>query len=265
MKMSPIRIIQVSDIHLFQEPEEELLSVKTQESFKTIIDLIKAEGKPIDIILLSGDLSQDGSEKSYKCIADMVECLGAPVYWIPGNHDNVPVMSTVYPYKSVKNDKHIVLPNWQLILLNSQLPNAVEGELDSVQLKFLSDCLQSNTNDPAIIFMHHQPVSVQTTWLEPLGLNNPEDLWQVLQQFSQVHSIFFAHVHQEFAGDFHGIPCYALPSTCIQFKPNVVDFALDNVPPGYRWIELYEDGHLETGIVRAKNYVGTFDKDAKGY
>ena len=78
-------------------------------------------------------------------------------------------------------------------------------------------------------------------------------------------AVLFGHAHQEFAGEKNGVACYGAPSTCIQFKRNCEDFALENIPPGYRWIDLYEDGTLKTGICRLAKYIGVFEKDAKGY
>jgi Icc protein len=42
-------------------------------------------------------------------------------------------------------------------------------------------------------------------------------------------------------------------------------FGLDHQPPGYRWVELYADGRMETGVKRTAEYVGEFLKEAKGY
>ena len=38
------------------------------------------------------------------------------------------------------------------------------------------------------------------------------------------------------------------PSTCAQFLPGSEFFALDDRPPGMRWIELYDDGRIETEV-----------------
>ena len=38
------------------------------------------------------------------------------------------------------------------------------------------------------------------------------------------------------------------PSTCAQFLPGSEFFALDERPPGMRWIELYDDGSIETEV-----------------
>jgi Icc protein len=38
------------------------------------------------------------------------------------------------------------------------------------------------------------------------------------------------------------------PSTCAQFLPGNEFFALDDRPPGMRWLELYADGSIETEV-----------------
>ena len=40
------------------------------------------------------------------------------------------------------------------------------------------------------------------------------------------------------------------PSTCIQFAPGSAEFALDEQMPGYRWLHLYDEGQLDTGVSR---------------
>lgn len=43
----------------------------------------------------------------------------------------------------------------------------------------------------------------------------------------------------------------AAPSTCVQFKPRQAEFTLDDLPPGFRWFELYPDGHIVSAVGRA--------------
>ncbi|HSG64326.1 MAG TPA: phosphodiesterase, partial [Gammaproteobacteria bacterium] len=56
------------------------------------------------------------------------------------------------------------------------------------------------------------------------------------------------HVHQ--ASDRHRgeIRLLSTPSTCAQFLPGHDFFALDNRPPGCRWITLLHDGRIETAL-----------------
>ena len=44
-----------------------------------------------------------------------------------------------------------------------------------------------------------------------------------------------------------------------------MEFAIEEIPPGYRWFELYADGHFETGIERLPEIPGTIDLSARGY
>lgn len=258
------RIVQISDIHLFDDSEKSLLGIKTQESFDTVINLLKAEQKP-DIFILSGDLSQDGSISSYTRVADKLKDFALPTYYVLGNHDDAKVIKETYPLENITHHRHIVLKDWHIILLNSQNVGAVDGSLDRGQLNFMQLCLQMYPEHHAIIVFHHHPVPVGSIWLDKLGLTNADELWALMKNFPKVHTILFGHVHQEHEGIKNGIQYFSAPSTCFQFKRKSEQFAIEKLSPGYRWIDLYSNGTLKTGVNRAPEYVGTFDEDAKGY
>jgi 3',5'-cyclic-AMP phosphodiesterase len=259
------RVIQISDTHLFADTEGILLGVNTEESFQAVIDLLQREAGKIDLIIHSGDLSHDGKDAAYVRIANALKVFNVPVYCVPGNHDNVNVMTHVYPRGRISSDRHIVLKNWHLILLNSQIPGKVAGHLDLSQLQYLQHCLQAYPEHHAIVLFHHQPVPVGSRWLDKIGLQNANELWSILSRYRSMNTILFGHVHQEFEQVVQGIKCYSVPSTCIQFKRKQDYFGLEKLPPAYRWVELYPNGDLETGVCRSADYVGVFDKNAKGY
>lgn len=259
------KVVQISDIHLLKEPEGALLGVKTNESFQAIVNMLAQEKKPADFIILSGDLAQDHSQEAYLQVAKMIAPLRVPVYYTVGNHDDPIVMERIYPRENVIKDKHFLLKDWQFILLDTHKPGAVYGSLDQTQLQYLEDCLSGYPNHRTILFFHHHPVSVGSAWLDNLGLKNADELWKRLKKHTNVQAIFFGHVHQEFHKTMNGISLYGAPSTCIQFKRNRDTFALENIPPGYRWIEFYDNGEIKTGVNRIKEYVGFFDANATGY
>jgi len=55
------------------------------------------------------------------------------------------------------------------------------------------------------------------------------------------------------------------PSTCVQFTPNSKDFSLDSLSPGWRTLELFNDGTFETHVERLKNGQFIPDFNAGGY
>ncbi len=263
MKGSPFRLIQISDIHHFADTSQALLGVNTHESFTEITKIAKKESA--GLILLTGDLVQDGTEKAYIHIANEMKSFPMPVYWIPGNHDDAQIMSQVYPRENISNLKHIVLEHWHIILLNSQKPGAVAGYLDPTQLRFIQHCLDMFPEHYALIVLHHHPLPIGCAWLDKIGLTNAEELWSILAHYPHVKAILSGHVHQQQESEKNGIRYLSTPSTCIQFKTHSQPFALEKIPPGYRWIELYPDGELKTEVCRLEKYIGVFDEHAKGY
>lgn len=265
MLKSPLRVIQLSDSHLFADKEKSLLGVQTEKSFTAVVDAIKKEHARPDCIIFSGDISQDGSKESYIRFANIISSLDIPIYCIPGNHDDRIPLNKVFPYKNLSSDKQIIIGPWQFILLDSHKPGAVEGYLQKGQFDFLRDCLEKQPDSYSVIILHHHPIHIGVSWLDKLGLDNANQFWDVLNQFPQVKAVLFGHVHQAHQGEKNGIPYFSAPSTCIQFKPNRKDFELDALPQGYRLLEFYPDGQFQTRISRLEKYIGKFDKDAKGY
>lgn len=107
-----------------------------------------------------------------------------PTYYVLGNHDDPKTLNETYPLGNIIQDRHIVLDNWHIILLDSQKMGAVEGFLEESQLKFLTQCLQQYPDHHSIVVFHHQPVPVGSAWLDRLGLTNAAELWAVLKKFS---------------------------------------------------------------------------------
>jgi len=77
--------------------------------------------------------------------------------------------------------------------------------------------------------------------------------------------VVYGHIHQELDFMHNGIRCFCTPSTCIQFKPNVAEFALDRLNPGYRTFRLYSDGRIESEVIRVTGVEFEADYTSVGY
>jgi len=265
MEVEPLKIVQISDIHMFADEEKDLLGVKTQKSFVEIVNFVKQTAETPNLILLTGDLSQDGLPKSYQEIGKLISEIGVPVYYVPGNHDDISNLDANIATNKVSKEKNLVFKNWQLILLNSKKPKSVEGYLAEDQIEFLQKCIRKHPNLNAGIVFYHQPIPVGCAWLDKLGVQNADELWGCIDTLPQVKLILFGHVHQKHEGVRKGVKYFSVPSTSIQFKTKSDDFALENIPQGYRWIELYANGDIQTEVRRMQQYIGKFDPGAKGY
>lgn len=259
-----VLLVQLSDSHLFADAAGKLLGMDTQDSLQRVIERVLQEQPQIDLVLASGDLSQDGSVASYQRFRDMTAVIPAPARWFPGNHDEVPAMQATCVGTDLL-DPVIDLGNWRVTLLDSSIPGAVPGYLDDRQLALLARALSEAPDRHHLICLHHHPVSIDCKWMEPIGVRNRDALFAVLERFSNVRAVLWGHIHQEFDQLRGPIRLLASPSTCVQFVPGSEEFQVDKSAPGYRWLRLFDDGRLETGVSRVTGITFEIDYAIKGY
>ncbi|KAA0949140.1 3',5'-cyclic-AMP phosphodiesterase [Pseudomonas sp. ANT_H14] len=257
-------LVQLSDSHLFAETDSTLLGMNSRDSLQRVIDLVRAQQPQIDLLLATGDLSQDGTLESYQQFRDMTRQVSAPARWIPGNHDEPHIMlqATV---NSALLEPVVDVGNWRVTLLDSAVPGSVPGYLQDRQLQLLARSLSEAPSRHHLVCLHHHPVSIGCAWMEPIGLRNPEALFAVLDRFPQVKALLWGHVHQEIDRERNGVRLLASPSTCIQFAPGSEDFKVSEEAPGYRWLRLHADGRLETGVERVEGFEFQVDYGSNGY
>ncbi|MDP1932832.1 MAG: 3',5'-cyclic-AMP phosphodiesterase [Gammaproteobacteria bacterium] len=265
---TPLRVVQITDSHLFRDPTAALLKLNTQISFDLVLELVQRKEENIDLILATGDIAQDASMEAYVRFGAAMEQLGAPFYWIPGNHDRRAVMEKVAAHK----DAFINLVksgNWQIVMLDSSIVGEVHGNLAPEELQHLESCLQAAQNDPAIahtlVCLHHNPVPGSALWMDGIGLHNDEEFLAIVDRFKTVRAVVYGHIHQELDFLRKGVRYLCTPSTCIQFKPDVEDFALDDLNPAYRWFDLHRDGSIISGVERVTGHVFDVDHSSTGY
>ena len=132
----PIHLLHITDTHLYRDSEGTLLKMNTRNSLDHLIKCVKQNETETDLILATGDISQDGSVEAYKSFMNIIGDLGVPYRWIPGNHDNPGVMEEV-AYGTNICEKLIQINNWQIILLNTCVLEQEYGNLAAEEIDFL--------------------------------------------------------------------------------------------------------------------------------
>ncbi|MBH2035487.1 MAG: 3',5'-cyclic-AMP phosphodiesterase [Pseudomonadales bacterium] len=261
---SSVLLVQLSDSHLFADADGKLLGMNTHDSLQRVIERVLDEQPLVDLILASGDLSQDGSLASYQRFRQLHEHIPAPARWFAGNHDELPAMQAACAGSDLLQPI-IDLGNWRIILLDTSIPGAVPGYCSAEQLALLEQALQTAGDRHVLVTFHHHPVSIGCRWMEPIGIRNPEALFAVTDRYPQVQAMLWGHIHQEFDQLRKGVRLLASPSTCVQFAPGSEEFQVDQDAPGYRWLRLYADGRLETAVSRVVGIHFEVDYSIKGY
>ena len=262
---SVARLVQITDTHLYADPESELLGVKCNRTLDDVLALVKATEGGFTATLVTGDVSQDESAESYLTLHRKLSELQVPQYWIPGNHDAPQLMVKTLAQAGNLFDRVLSFGNWQVILLDSHTPGAVHGWLAAAELEFLERQLQQTTAEHVLIALHHNPVPIKAAWLQQHALQNSQDLFGVLDRSTHVRGVIFGHIHHELRRTRRGVVYLGSPSTCIQFHPTQEHFTLDRRNPGYRWIELGTDGSVITGVKRVRGGRYRVDFSGGGY
>lgn len=261
---APVRIAQITDTHLYADPGGRLLGLNTRQCLLAVIELALQQGPP-QLVLASGDLAHDGTAQAYRQLRDCFSRLGAPVYCLPGNHDEAVALREHLNHSRFHSVRSHRAGGWQLVFLDSSVAGREGGHLTDSELAALDAALGQQPDAPALICLHHQPVEVGSRWLDSMKVDNPDAFFAIVDRHPQVRVILWGHVHQEFAQRRNEVLLLAAPSTCLQFLPGSERFAVEEIPPGYRWLDLYPDGTLKTGIERLAQMPGSIDLSARGY
>ena len=261
---APLRIVQITDCHLGERVGTRLLNVDTDQSLAAVLTMVRSKQTRIDALLATGDISDQGSTAAYRRFLQATRDLGAHTRWLPGNHDDAASM-----HKALGDDarlqRSLLIGNWQIVMLNSEIPGAVGGKLAVSELDALSACLEAEPNRHTLICVHHHVLPIGCAWLDQQIVANADEFWALLDRFSQVRAVVCGHVHQRSDTVRGDVRVFTSPSTCVQFAPNSAEFRVDTQGPGYRWFDLHADGRIDTAVERADHYEFKVDQSASGY
>lgn len=250
-------ILQLTDLHLMADPNAVLRDVCTRQSLHDVLQLAKdhcqTESVNFDHVLITGDLTHDERAESYEALRELLGDWQPRCRLIPGNHDDRMLIRQVFPELVPTDSEHVNFSiesaGWRLIGLDSHVDGEVFGRIGKSQLRWLTDELTTHATQPTVLFVHHPPVSVESAWLDRIGLQDGDALLNIVRSFPQVRSISAGHVHQEFAMTVDGVEIVTTPSTGVQFRPREDELVCDTTPPGFRIFRL-ADNACETHVIR---------------
>ncbi len=243
-----LRILILSDAHLFGSQDQELFGVNTYNSLHKVVNYIKHSDDTYDLFVASGDLSEDGHTKAYEDFHQSTLGLATSAVWMKGNHDQFSNVPDELANRNIHTEWH--MDPWNLIFLDTTLAGKDEGALSQKELHRLEAFLERFKEGYVFIFMHHQPLDVGSDFIDVIGLLNKEIFWKLIDRYKNIRGVLFGHVHQEFDTHINGIRLLASPSTSMQFKPLSRELAFDESSYGYRKLVLNPDGSIETEVVR---------------
>lgn len=253
-------IAQVTDIHLGFDPDNPA-EFNRQRLDQVLRALNDGPNRP-DLLLATGDLTDQGDADSYRRLAEAFSQCAFPVWLCMGNHDDRANFAAHFPHIPQQDGfVHYVIPleGRRIIVLDTLEPGRHGGAFCERRSQWLTARLDEDDSTPTLIVMHHPPVEVGIDWMN----THPEEPW--VQRFaaaiagrSNVQAIVCGHIHRAITAPWKGttiaICSSTAPQLALDMRPMDPEAPDDRPmivsdPPAYalhRWTEHGIVTHFET-------------------
>ncbi len=256
-------IAQISDTHV--RPKGKLYQglVPSNRMLAQAVDHLNALDPRPDLVLLTGDLVDEGQPAEYAALAEILAGLRIPHLLIPGNHDARDVLRAELPahgYLPAQGPLDYAIEDHpaRIVALDTTVPGKHHGAIGAPSLAWLDATLAADTGRPVLLMLHHPPFLCGIPYLDKYGLEAPERLAAVVARHPHVERILCGHVHRPMQVRFAGTLAVTCPSTTTQ-----IALRLRADAPPASFLEppacLLHLWRPDAGMVTHTSYIGRFE------
>jgi Icc protein len=263
---SPLLIAQISDLHIKRPGELAYRRVDTAAALKRCVETLNRFTPRPDLVVISGDLVDTPLKEEYDHLKELLAPLDIPSAAVPGNHDSRELMRAALPglgyaQSSAALNSVRKLGDTDIVLLDSTVPGAPYGELDTATLTWLEAVLGASNTRPALLFLHHPPFITGITHMDVQNLRNADALATLVRKHPRARLVAAGHVHRATFTTFAGAAATICPA------PNhAVALDLDaglspsfNIEPPAFHLQVWFPGEGFGSVVTHTVPIGSFD------
>jgi Icc protein len=213
-------IAHLSDLHAVPDAGATRAGFEADAALHNAFRALHALDPPPDLIVLSGDVAEEGEAQAYARTAERLRALKRPVVAVPGNHDsdaefavflralNAQSRLPAPPLCSVRDFAAL-----RVIGLASQQPLTSAGALSDETLAWLDATLTDAPGRPTLIVVHHPPFRCGIGFMDRIRLvDGAAQLECIVAAHPQVLALLCGHHHRAMETLFGGRPCYVAPA-----------------------------------------------------
>lgn len=259
-------IAQVSDPHV--RPAGQLYKgvVDANAALAGAVAHLNALDPQPDLVLLTGDLVEEGTAAEYAAARAILAPLRAPLRAIPGNHDAREAFRQAFhdhPFLPEEGPLHYVdaaAGPVRVIALDVTIPGLHHGEVDAAALAWLEATLKAEPERPTVVMMHQPPIECGVPYLDLYRCHGGAALAALLARFPAVERVLCGHVHRTMLRRFGGTLLCTAPSTAtaIALRPRADARPASYLePPGFLLHQWRPEGML-THLVPIGEFAGPY-------
>lgn len=219
------RFLQLTDLHVVAPGAMCSGVLDTRAILRAAIDrlLDRCDAlAPLDAVLITGDVSDDGTPESYEYARAQLDRLGLPLLPVPGNHDSREAFRTGFSDTPGMPAEGLI--DWTAEIgdtLVIGLDTLVEGQGGGVlrhdSIAFLTEALKDAGPRPVIVALHHPPLQTGIRFMDAIGLEGVPALAAALEQATGEVTVVSGHVHGVYHGRIGRHPVATAPAICSAF------------------------------------------------
>jgi len=171
-----------------------------------------------DVILVTGDLANDERADEYAAFAEAITDPPAPLYVMPGNHDDRARIRAAFPthaYLPRNGNLSFTLDQFpvRIVAVDQIVPGETHGRLTQAQAEWLDDALAAAPERPTVVALHHPPFRTHDLLFDQIGLVDSNLFRSVISRHPQVQRVLCGHHHRVAIGQVAHAPVIVAPST----------------------------------------------------
>ncbi len=255
-------LAQLSDLHVRPQGVTYQNVVDSNRMFTDAIAHLNQLSPRPDVVLITGDLVDEGSWEEYATLRKLLSVFEIPYLLMPGNHDDRELLARAFPehdYLPVTGPKHFSVERYsvRIIALDTTEPGDHHGSADEQDIAWLEEALAASRGTPTVVAMHHPPVACGIPYLDKYMCHQPERIEAVIRRYPNVERVLCGHVHRSIVQRWAGTVLCSCPSTATQIA---LQLRHDSKPQSYLeppacLLHLWRDGAMVTHM----SYIGRFD------
>jgi len=213
-------IAQITDTHVIEEGLLLFGRIDTNTMLECAVRAILDHRPAFDAVLVTGDLTNDGTPAQIEAFLRRLAPLSMPVHVIPGNHDDRDVLRAALGLHDMPLAGRLCyaadIGPVRLIALDSLNQGRHDGHLGQEQLDWLDRTLAVSPDAPTLVMIHHPPFTSGIRMMDRSPLIDAEALARVIARHPQVERLLCGHLHRPTQRRFAGTIAMTAPSVAHQ-------------------------------------------------
>ncbi|MBB3771899.1 3',5'-cyclic AMP phosphodiesterase CpdA [Angulomicrobium tetraedrale] len=261
-------IAHLSDPHV--RPRGQLYQgvVDSNAMFEAALAQLDALDPRPDLVLLTGDVVDEGTAEEYAVASQMLADIGLPLLVIPGNHDEREAFRACFKahaHLPATGPLHFAVGEHgpvRIVALDVTPPGEHHGEFDDATAFWLEATLAAEPERPTLVMMHQPPFASGIPYIDDYSCRGGERLAAIIARHPQVERVLCGHIHRFMQLRFGGTMLLTAPSTTTAIALRLAPDAepASYVEPPAMLLHQWRPGTgLVTHFVPIGRFAGPFD------